>query len=102
MLVHLAEETITGFRQKFPLGAMPRHVFICINVGLYIFCLLILYLSIMEKSYAVPLAWILGVSIFINGAGHLGFVMIRGTYFPGVFTASLLIFASLHLMITLK
>lgn len=46
-------------------------------------------------------AWFWACLELANGVGHLSFAALRGTYFPGVGTAPLLIAASGYLCVTL-
>jgi len=45
-------------------------------------------------SYAVPLAWFWTILEAANGVGHLMFALAAGSYFPGAYTAPLLLFFS--------
>ena len=98
---HLVEETKTDFRRKFPLGEMPRLFFVSINVILYLFCLVTFIFTVFGNWFIVPLSWIFAVAMLLNGVGHVGIVVRRRTYFPGGFTAFLLVPISVYLMIVL-
>jgi hypothetical protein len=91
LILHLVEEVQTGFRQRLPTGEMPLPLFVGINVALYAFCFATLALSLRSDLWAVPLAWILAVSMALNGLGHIGIMIIKGEYFPGGLTAFLLL-----------
>jgi hypothetical protein len=102
LIAHLYEEVRTGFRQKFPLGEMPRPVFIAVNILLYAFCFSTLFLSANEHPLANPLAWVFALTMLINGIGHIGIMLYRKVYFPGRITAFVLLLSSIFLMYSLK
>jgi hypothetical protein len=81
--MHLVEEVQHGFRQKFPLGEMPKPIFIGINIILYAFCFATFLLSIRSSSLAIPFTWILAIAMLMNGAGHIGIMSVRRRYFHG-------------------
>lgn len=47
-----------------------------------------------NSSYAVPLAWFWTILEAANGIGHMAFTLASGSYFPGVYTAPLLLILS--------
>lgn len=98
LILHLAEEVRTGFREQFITGEMPLPVFIGINVILYTFCFATLFLSARGASVALPMAWLLAVTMTLNGIGHLGVMVLKRRYFPGGLTAPLLLLASVYLV----
>jgi hypothetical protein len=98
LLLHLGEEVKTGFREKFPLGEMPRPLFIGLNIIVYTFCFATLFLSAQGHELAIPLAWIFALAMLANGAIHIGMMALRRRYFPGGATALLLIPVSVYLI----
>ncbi len=90
-LVHLVEEIQTGFRVKFPFGEMPRPIFIGINVLLYSYYMVVILLASIYHPLAAPLARPLALVMALNGLGHLGIMAFRRAYFPGGWTAPLLL-----------
>ena len=98
---HIIEEIKTDFRRKFPLGEMPRRLFVSINVVLYLFCLVAFSFAAFRTQLAVPLAWIFAIAMLLNGVGHVAIMVLRRGYFPGGLTALLLVPISVYLMIIL-
>jgi hypothetical protein len=98
LLVHLGEEIKTGFRREFPLGEMPKAVFIGANIIVYVFCFATLVLSARGDELAMPFAWIFAVAMLANGAVHMGIMALRRRYFPGGLTAFLLLPVSAYLI----
>jgi hypothetical protein len=101
LAMHLIEEIKTGFRKQFPLGEMSMSLFVGINVIIYSFSFLTLFLSINTVSFALSLSWIFAVAMLLNGIGHVGIMVIRREYFPGGLTAPILIMVSTYLMMLL-
>lgn len=98
LAIHLVEEVATGFRERFPLGEMPRRMFVGINVLLYAFCFATFFLSLRGAALVVPLAWAFAVAMLLNGVGHVGIVLVRRRYFPGAVTGLGLILAAGYLI----
>ena len=98
LAMHLVEEVKTGFRKKMLIGEMPKPLFIGLNILLYAFCFTTLFLSVRGHALAVLLTWIFAIAMLLNGAGHIGIMIVRRSYFPGGLTAFLLLPASLYLI----
>lgn len=101
LIMHLVEEVKTGFRSRFPLGEMPRPLFVGINIVVYAFCFATLILSARGDVLAIPFAWIFAVAMLLNGLGHVGIMAVRRGYFPGGLTAFILLLVSVALMMHL-
>jgi hypothetical protein len=101
LVVHLAEEVKTGFRNRLPIGEMPRLLFIGINVVVYAFCFTTLLLSARGHELATPFAWVFAIAMLMNGIAHIGMMLVRRGYFPGGLTAFLLPPISAYLIIHL-
>ena len=101
LVVHLTEEIRTGFREKFPLGEMPKPLFIGINIVVYAFCFTTLFLSARGNELAIRFVWILAVAMLMNGVVHIGIMVVRKRYFPGGLTAFILLPVSVCLIIQL-
>ena len=100
-MLHLVEEIKTGFRHKLPFGPMPKPVFIGVNAGVYTFCFVTLFLSLIDSQLAVPLGWVLASGMLLNGLGHISIMVFKGSYFPGGITAFLLALVAVFLMVYL-
>lgn len=98
LAMHLVEEVKTGFRKKTLLGEMPRPLFVGLNILLYTYCVTTLFLSVRGHASAIPLTWIFAIAMLLNGAGHIGIMVVRRSYFPGGITAFLLLPASIYLI----
>jgi Mg/Co/Ni transporter MgtE len=98
LLLHLLEEIRQGFRVRFPLGEMPRGLFVGINLAIYAYAGLMLFWSFNGDPRAHALAWIFAVAMGINAVGHLGIMLIRRAYFPGGWSALLLLATSVNVL----
>jgi hypothetical protein len=98
LVLHLVEEVRGDFRRQFPLGEMPRLLFVGITVAVYAFCAVMIWLAINESPAAIPMAWAFAVAMLINGTGHLAIMAIRRAYFPGGITAPGILAVSIYLI----
>jgi hypothetical protein len=101
LALHLIEEIKTDFRRKFPLGEMPRPVFVGGNVAVYLFSFLTLLLAVYKNHLAVPFAWVFAIAMLLNGIVHIVIMLKRKAYFPGGVTALILIPCSGNLIFSL-
>ena len=94
---HLVEEIRTGFRRQYPFGVMPAWVMVAANVLLYTGAAITIALSACDQPLTMTLAWIYGLVLLGNALGHIGIMILRRRYFPGGFTAVLLLPALAYL-----
>jgi hypothetical protein len=87
LILHLIEEVRAEFRKKLPLGEMPLPVFVGLNILIYSFCLANCLLVLTENPLGIYFSWIFAVGMLLNSLGHLGFTLIRRSYFPGAITS---------------
>lgn len=104
LTLHFVEEVRTGFRERLRVDQMSLPLFVVINVAVYAFCFATLILSARDGELATPFSWIFAGTMFLNGLGHVGMMVVRRRYFPGGLTAFLLLLLSayliLHLLLT--
>lgn len=70
---------------------MPLPLFVGLNVLIYAFCFATLILAMCNCEWAIPFAWVLAIGMLFNGLGHIGIMAVSRRYFPGGFTAFLLL-----------
>lgn len=102
LAAHLVEEVKTGFRKKFPLGELSRSTFIGLNVLIYTLAAIIAVLCFLENHIGVIMAWVFCVMMLLNGAGHIGIMIIKRSYFPGGVTAFIILPAAVWLLMLLS
>lgn len=89
--LHGFEDFAAGFHSTFPLYSLAREFFVLLHLGL------LLLLASLIPSVAHGRRWALGVAkLFaiveiVNGVGHLMISLIVWSYYPGAFTAPLLL-----------
>jgi hypothetical protein len=101
MAVHLVEEIKAGFRRKFPLGIPPRWLMVVGNAILYIYALMTAYFLYTGTGPGLTTAWIYGLLVLGNAIGHLTIIVVRKKYFPGGYSAMLLLPAAVYLLLRL-
>ena len=93
--VHFAEETATGFHQRFPellgLSAMPLAVWAASVPALR-----------SGRTAAFFPAWFLAIAGMLNGIGHPSFAVASGGYFPGLVTSPFIGVAGAFLWVRLR
>ena len=100
--LHLYEEVRTGFRRQFPLGEIPKSVFVSVNVIGFAFAFVTAFLCFVEVSVSVIAAWMYAIIMLLNGFLHMGMIMVKKAYFPGGITACLILPAALNLIYQLS
>lgn len=98
LFIHLLEEIFTGFRTKFPFGEIPKKLFISINIALYMYSLLTIFLLINRLPIAIPFVWFFVILQILNILGHIIFMVKNKGYFPGGYTTLPLGAASIYLI----
>jgi len=91
LIVHLVEEIHTGFRRKFPLGEMPRSVFVTVNIIVYSWALAAYLSYFFNHPWGPSLVFFFSLAVLGNGLFHLGYMVLRRRYFPGGITAGALV-----------
>lgn len=89
--LHFYEELHTDFRRQFPLGEIPKTIFVTANAAGFAFALITAYLCFIEARTGIIAAWVYAIVMLINGVLHLGVMVIRRGYFPGGISACLLL-----------
>jgi hypothetical protein len=98
LVIHLVEEIRTGFCQQFPLGEMPKAVFIGINVLIYLYAIIMIGLNLLDHTAALIMAWLFSLAMLLNALGHLGIMLVRRKYFPGGYSAVFLLLARFNVL----
>ncbi len=96
--LHLYEEVQTGFRRQFPLGEIPKKIFVTANVIGFAFALTTAYLCFVNVRAGITAAWVYTIAMLINSFLHMGMMVNRRSYFPGGVTACLILPLALSLV----
>ncbi len=97
LALHLLEEIRTGFRKKFPLGEMPLTFFVIVNICVYAYALLTAYLCATHVEAGILMAWIFAVLMLGNALLHIGIMAVKRVYFPGGYSAFVVLAAAVNL-----
>ncbi len=96
--LHLYEEVRTGFRRQFPLGEIPKKIFVTANVVGFAFALTTAFLCFVDSQAGIMAAWVYAIVMLINGSLHMGMMIIKRDYFPGGVTAFLILPVAIYLV----
>jgi hypothetical protein len=110
--LHVADEALTGFlsfynplvtqlRERFGYWPMPTFEFLPWITGLCVAVAVLLALSVFAfrgARWMRPLAFLFGTIMLLNGLGHSLGSLFFGRLLPGVYTAPLLLIASIYLL----
>lgn len=113
LAMHVADEALTDFlsiynptvqaiRQRLPFFPMPTFTFRGWLTGLIFAVTLLAALSVPAfrgRKWMAPLAYVFGFFMLLNGCGHIAGSFYLGRLMPGVYTAPLLLAASIHLIV---
>ena len=89
--LHGFEDYVAGFHDAFPIYSLAPEFFVLLHVGLT------LLLAAMVPSVAHGRPWALKLATFwaiveiLNGAGHIMIAVFEWQYYPGLWTAPLLL-----------
>ncbi len=104
--VHFAEETATGFHERFPalfgLPGMSLSVFVVFNLawlGIWAASIIGLRSALTAAFFA---AWFLAIAGMLNGIAHPLLAVAAGGYFPGLVTSPFIGGASVWLWLRLR
>jgi hypothetical protein len=100
----LYNPTILAIRRRLPWAPLPVFTFGTWLGGLIVGICLLLALSpfaFERRRWLVPLAWALGIIMFLNGSLHLLGSLYLGRMMPGAWSSPLLLIASACLLTTL-
>jgi len=103
---HFAEETATGFHERFPalmgLPAIPLLVFVAFNLAWLGIWLASVPGLRSGRSFALFAAWFLAIAGTLNGVAHPLLALAAGGYFPGLVSAPFVGAASIALGVRLS
>jgi hypothetical protein len=71
------------------------------NVILYLYAAATAYLVYMANRAGLTMAWVFALLMLGNALGHLTIMLVGKKYFPGGYTAPLLLLVSIYLIVRL-
>ncbi|UCF19412.1 MAG: HXXEE domain-containing protein [Gemmatimonadota bacterium] len=89
--LHGFEDYVAGFHETFPLYSLAPEFFVLLHLGLVLLLAALIPSVAHGRSWALRLAKLWAVLEILNGAFHLMLALIEWEYYPGVWTAPLLL-----------
>ena len=89
--LHGFEDFVAGFHEAFPLYSLAPEFFVLLHLGLFLLLAALIPSVAHGRRWALKLAKLFAVIEILNGAGHLMIAAIEWDYYPGSFTAPLLL-----------
>jgi hypothetical protein len=89
--LHGFEDFVTGFHEVFPLFSLAPEFFILLHLGLTLLLAALIPSVAHGRPWALKLAKFWAVVEILNGAGHIMIAVIEWDYYPGLWTAPLLL-----------
>jgi predicted anti-sigma-YlaC factor YlaD len=90
-LLHVFEDYIAGFHERFPLYSLAPEFFVLLHVAVLLLLAALIPSVAHGRRWALRLAKFLAIIQILNGAGHLTIPLIEWGYYPGMWTAPLLL-----------
>ncbi len=89
--MHDFEDYVSGYYAQFPLFSLSPELFVVLHIGTFLL-LLGMFPSVAHgRPWALRLARIYAIIEIMNGVGHLMIALIEWEYYPGLWTAPLLV-----------
>ena len=99
--IHFAEETVTGFHERFPglfgLPEIPFYGFVAFNLAWIGIWLVSVPGLRSAHSAAFFASWFLAIAGMVNGIAHPVLALADGSYFPGLVTSPFIALACVFL-----
>lgn len=89
--LHGFEDLVAGFHSTFPLYSLAREFFVLLHLGLFLLLASLIPSVAHGRRWALGLAKLFAIVEIVNGVGHLMISLIEWGYYPGSFTAPLLL-----------
>ena len=116
LVAHVTDEALTDFlsiynpavatlRSQFPFLPLPTFTFDTWLSGLILGCFFLLSLSpfaFAKARWMVPVAYIFGLIMLLNGLGHIAGSFYLQRFIPGVYSSPLLLTCSIYLLCALR
>ena len=111
--IHVVDEALNGFlevynpiataiRERLPFLPMPTFAFVVWLAGLILGVCLLLAVSVLAfrgPRWLIPLSYILGFLMLVNGFIHLSGTVYLRRPMPGVYSSPLLLASSIYLLV---
>ncbi len=89
--LHAFEDLVADFHQRFPLFSLAPEFFVTLNLALFLLLAAMIPSVAHGRGWALKLAKFWAIVQILSGAGHLMIALIEWGYYPGMWTAPLLL-----------
>lgn len=89
--VHAFEEYVAGFPGRFPLFSLAPEFFVLLHVAFLLLLAALIPSVAHGRRWALRLAKLWAIVEILNGTNHMMIALIEWGYYPGVWTAPLLL-----------
>lgn len=89
--LHGFEDYVNGFYQAFPLYSISPEFFVTLTLALLLLLAALIPSVAHGRRWALRLAKFWAIIEILNGAGHLMLSLLEWAYYPGMWTAPLLL-----------
>ena len=89
--LHDFEDFVSGYYDRFPLFTLSTELFVGLHIGILLLLLAMVPSVAHGRRWALNLARFYAIVEILSGAGHIMISLIESRYYPGLFTAPLLL-----------
>lgn len=100
--LHTFEKVVSGAYERLPAIAITPEFYVLIGLAIILLMAALIPSVGHGRPWAIRLARIIALIEILNGAAHLGMAAIEWSYFPGAWTAPLVLFFGLALTRSLR
>ncbi len=89
--LHAFEDYVADYHERFPLFSLAPEFFVSLHVALFLLLAAMIPSVAHGRRWALKLAKFWAVVQVVSGVGHLMIALIEWQYYPGMWTAPLLV-----------
>ena len=90
--LHAFEDYVSGYYDRNPLYSLSPEYFVLMSLAILLLLAAMIPSVAHGRRWALRLAKLWAIAGILNGAGHLMFALLGWGYYPGMWTAPLLLF----------
>ncbi len=89
--LHAFEDYVADYHERFPLFSLAPEFFVSLNLALFLLLTAMIPSVAHGRVWALKLAKFWAIVQILSGAGHLMIALVEWGYYPGMWTAPLLL-----------
>ncbi len=90
-VLHAFEDYVADYHERFPLFSLAPEFFVSLNLALFLLLTAMIPSVAHGRVWALKLAKFWAIVQILSGAGHLMIALVEWGYYPGMWTAPLLL-----------